>query len=179
MMTVLTILGGAMLARMFIRARMRRAWAGGHCHGGWGRFGGGCGRRFAGGRRGFPIDLSAPDGRDDGHRFDDLPRRGRADWGWQGWQRTGAAARPAVDVSGALELNPRQKELYDQVVGKARKTVPAAALAEALIAVGREPFGRDAIEVLVGPGELADDFEQLHHSLTAEQREKLREVTAS
>jgi hypothetical protein len=164
MMTLLTILGGAMLARFLIRARMRRMWAYGLGYGGCGRFR----------RRAFqPIDLSAPD------RFEELPRTTRREWRWQPWERNGAAARPALDVPSALELNERQKELYDQVMLKAAKHVPAAALAEALIAVGREPFGRDAIELLVGPGELADDFEQLHHSLTSEQRQKLREVTAA
>jgi hypothetical protein len=161
MTMLLGILGAAMLARFFTRARFRRAW-------GYGR----CGRYYA-----TPIDLGAPDG---DARFGGFPRFGRRGWRWERWPRDGAAARaPAVDVVTALELSARQKDLYDDVLSKAKKTLSAAALAEALIAVGREPFGRDAVEVLVGPGELVDDFEQLHYSLTPEQRAKLREVTSA
>jgi hypothetical protein len=160
MTMLLGVLGGIMIARILIRGRMRRAWA----HGGCRRFGG-------------PIDLGAPDRP---ARYGELPRFFRRGWRWQPWQPGSAAARaPAVDVATALELNGRQKELYDDVMARAKLRVSAAALAEVLIAVGREPFGRDAVELLVGPGDLADDFEQLHHSLTPEQREKLCQVTGA
>jgi hypothetical protein len=179
MLTLLAIVGGAMIARMFVRARLRHLWA----HGGGG---GGCGgRRFRrrwGRQGGGPIDLGAPDPY---RRVSETVGFDSYGWGWQKWQRRGPAAAAAalpraaapVGVPAALELSARQKALYDEVMLKARPRLPAHGLAEALIAVGREPFGRDAIEVLVGRGELADDFEQLHHSLTPEQREKLRQVT--
>jgi hypothetical protein len=183
MLTILAILSGAMLARMFVRARLRRLWAFGG-GGGCGRGGGGCGRfGRRGRRRSGPIDLGAPDPY---RQVSETVGFDNYGWGWQQWRRQGPAAtaalaKPAarVDVTTALELSARQKALYDEVLLKARAVLPAHGLAEALIAVGREPFGRDAVEVLVGHGELADDFEQLHHSLTPEQREKLRQVTGA
>jgi hypothetical protein len=172
----LGILGGMMIVRLVMRARMRHLWA----HAG----GGGCGRgRGRWGRRGGPIDLGAPDPY---LRVSESVGFDQHGWGWQRWRRQGPAAAAAlpkaatrVDVPATLELSPRQKALYDEVLLRAKTVLPAHGLAEALIAVGREPFGRDAIEVLVGRGELADDFEQLHHSLTTEQREKLRQVTGA
>jgi hypothetical protein len=82
-------------------------------------------------------------------------------------------------VATALDLNARQRELYDEVLARAKQALPVSTLAELLATVGREPFARPAVELIVGPGELADDLEQLHHSLTAEQRATLRQVTSA
>jgi hypothetical protein len=167
---ILVLLGVFFLARLFMRrARWRRL---GYC------YGYGCGRLR--GRRG-PIDLGAPDDDDDspGARFE--RRAARWTQRWERGQRivTPPPAPPVVDVAGALELNPRQRTLFDDVVAKAKGSLPAATLAEVLAAVGREPFQRDKVEDIVGPGDLADDLLQLHHSLTAEQRARLREVTSA
>src|SRR5579884_2695668 len=103
---VLFVIGLFLLARMFVRARMRRRWA---LAGG----GGGCGMRRCGGGA---IDLGAPDG--------ELGRRGArwAPWGrHRRWQREmRATQKQGVDVVGALELNQRQREIYDDTVGKAK-----------------------------------------------------------
>lgn len=149
---LLGVLGGLVATRLFMRARSRRAW------------GGGCGGRFARG----PIDLGAPEGN---------PHVGR--WGrrWRGF--AGPAARAPIELPGALELNARQKELYDDVVTKAKASLGAEALAEALAAVGREPFDRADVETVVQQKELVDDLEHLHHSLTPEQRARLRRVTSA
>ena len=179
-MTILFILSTILVAKMLFRWRMYHAWAhGGGCH---------RRRRFRGG----PIDLGAPD--------DDFPPRGgRFRRSWQRWQReadvpnprrnvaSGGAATvvrstaraPRQDVAGALELNQRQQQLFDEVMERARNWVEPANLADALAAVGQEPFDRAQVETLVGSVEISDDFEHFHHSLTAEQRAKLREVTAS
>jgi hypothetical protein len=166
---ILLMLGLFFLARLLIRrARCRRLGWAGH----------GCGRLH--GRRG-PIDLGAPDDDDSwgGSRFERRAQR----WA-QRWERGRRVAPtppapPVVDVAGALELNPRQRTLFDDVVVKAKGSVPVTTLAEVLAEVGREPFSREKVEGLVGPGDLADDLLQLHHSLTAEQRAKLREVTSA
>jgi hypothetical protein len=173
-MTILFILSTILVAKMLFRWRLHHAW-----------YGGGC-RRRRNFRRG-PIDLGAPD--------DDFPPRGgRFRRSWQRWQReadvpnlrrnvaagaaTGARA-PRRDVASALELNQRQQQLFDEVMERARNWVEPANLADALAAVGREPFDRAEVETLVGSVEISDDFEHFHHSLTAEQRAKLREVTAA
>ena len=52
-------------------------------------------------------------------------------------------------------------------------------LFRSLSIIARDPFERDAVEFLVGKGELADDLEHLHFSLTAEQRGKLRTVASA
>ncbi len=158
---ILFLLGGLLVAKLIFRARLRRA------------YGGGCG-----GRCGGPYDLGAPDrdGRDG--------RSGR--WGrhrhfarWvRRWQGAVPTPRPPVDFGATLELNDRQKELFDDVLAKAKGALPAGEVAETLSLLAREPFDRDAVELLVGRGELADDLEQLHHSLTPEQRGRLRDVTA-
>jgi hypothetical protein len=166
---LLWILGGFILARLIFRIRMRRlGW-----HGGCGgrRFG----RRF--GRLGYPIDLGAPD-EDDHPHFARWARRWRRDE-MQKARPEQPIQPPVVDVPGALELNQRQRELYDEVVDKARTAIPVESLAEALAIVGREPFDRSALGFLVANGELVDDFEHLHHSLTAEQRAKLRTVASA
>jgi hypothetical protein len=161
------VLGALIVSRLIFRARMRRLYGGG-C--GWG-FGGGCGRRrfFRG-----PIDLGAPDPE---------PPFGRWARRWRQWEARqaapAAAAKPVVDVAGSLELNQRQREIYDDVVARAKTSLPAPELAEALSILGREPFDRPALEFLIGEGDLADDLEHLHHSLTTEQRARLRDVTAA
>ena len=177
-MTILFILSTILVARMLFRWRLYHAWHGGGCH------------RRRNFRRG-PIDLGAPD--------DDFPPRGgRFRRSWQRWQReadapnlrrdvaAGAsivarstARSPRQDVAGALELNQRQQQLFDEVMERARNWVEPSNLADALAAVGHEPFDRARVETLVGSIEISDDFEHFHHSLTAEQRAKLREVTAS
>ena len=162
------VLFGLLGAFVVSRLVMRRRWR--HAHGG-----GGCGRF-----RGGPIDLGAPD---EERRFGGrLGRRfGRR---WQRWQRhqeeslAPVKAAP-IDVAGSLELNQRQREIFDEALGKARGRLDAPALAEALAVVGREPFARDEVEALVGPGELADDLEHLHFSLTTEQRARLRNVASA
>ena len=163
----------AFIVTRVIRFRMRRRWLR-HAYG-YGGFGG-CGH-FRGFRRG-PIDLGAPDVE---------PRFGRR---WSRWQRWGRwqdeAQAPATvrgaapkDVAGSLELNQRQRELFDDVVAKAKDKLAAPELAEAFSIIAREPFEREAVEFLVGKGELADDLEHLHFSLTAEQRTKLRSVASA
>jgi hypothetical protein len=157
------LLGAFVVSRLVLRRRWR------HAHGG-----GGCGRHFRGG----PIDLGAPDV-DRGGRFG--RRFGRR---WQRWQSERQDARamvkaPPVDVVGSLELNQRQRELFDEVVAKAKARLGASELADALAVVGQEPLERDSLESLVGKGELADDLEHLHFSLTAEQRAKLRAVASA
>ncbi len=166
---ILFLLGAFLVARLFVRMRMRR-WH--HHHGfrgcGYARFGG-------------PIDLGAPDV--DERRFPPWARSRR----FRRWQERQArdaggnvtAAAPVVDVPGELELNQRQRELYDEAVARAKASVGVAQLAEALAIVGREPFDRAALEFLVGKGEVADDLEHLHFSLTAEQRAKLRTVASA
>jgi hypothetical protein len=164
---ILLFVGIFLLARFAMRrARWRRM---GYAHGGCGRFHS---------RRG-PLDLGAPDeevaprrlGR---HRFSRWAQR------WERGQRVDApVAKQPVDVAGALELNPRQKSLFDDILAKAKGSLASATLAEALTEVAHEPFDRDRIEDIVGPGDLADDLLQLHHSLTPEQRAKLRQVTAA
>ncbi|MCA1665573.1 MAG: hypothetical protein LC659_15120, partial [Myxococcales bacterium] len=84
-----------------------------------------------------------------------------------------------VDLVGSLELNQRQRELFDDVVAKAKAKLGAAQLADALAIVGQEPLERDSLELAVGKGELADDLEHLHFSLTPEQRAKLRTVAGA
>ncbi|HEY2745209.1 MAG TPA: hypothetical protein VGL86_11320 [Polyangia bacterium] len=163
----------AFIVSRVIRFRMRRRWRHAYGYGG-----GGCGGRFGFRRRG-PIDLGAPDVE---------PRSGRR-WGrWQRWGRwhedaraTDGAVKAAAprDVAGSLELNQRQRELFDEVVTQAKDKLAAAELAEALSIIAREPFEREAVEFLVGKGELADDLEHLHFSLTAEQRQKLRSVASA
>ena len=159
------LLGAFVISRLVLRRRWRHAHAGG-----------GCGRRFRGG----PIDLGAPDEeRRFGGRFG--RRFGRR---WQRWQRAegngdAVVKAPPVDVVGSLELNQRQRELFEEVVGKAKGKLAVPELAEALGILGREPFDRDALEFLVGKGDLADDLEHLHFSLTAEQRAKLRTVASA
>jgi len=160
------VLFGLLGAFVVSRLIMRRRWRHAHGHGG-------CGRRFRGGG---PIDLGAPDqeGRH-GRRF------GRR---WQRWGQFRDEARaevkvPAVDVAGSLEMNQRQREIFDDVVTKAKTKLPAPELAEALGIIAREPFEREAVEFLVGKGELADDLEHLHFSLTPEQRAKLRSVASA
>ena len=151
------VLFGLLGAFVVSRLVMRRRWRHAHAHGGCARFGGG------------PIDLGAPD----------VERR----FGWRSrrrWRSDVRAAAPApIDVAGSLELNQRQREIFDDVVGKAKTKLGAPALADALAIVGREPFEREAVESLVGSGELADDLEQLHFSLTPEQRTKLRTVAGA
>jgi hypothetical protein len=153
---LLGVLGGLVAARLIMRARYRRAYGGG----------GGCGGRFARG----PMDLGAPER----HRHS-----GR--WGrrWGRWAGANDEARAPIDVAGSLELNARQKELYDEVVGKAKSALGVESLAEALAAVGREPFDRADVETIVQKPELVDELEHLHHSLTPEQRAKLRQVTSA
>lgn len=164
---LLSILGGFIISRLILRARMRRA------------YGGGCGR-FAG-----PLDLGAPDGGRRGDMFPPWGRRARHFRRWARWQADANQRQPPpqprapIDLVGALELNQRQRELYDDVLAKARQTLRAGDLAEALALAGREPFDRQALGFLVGGEELVDDFEHLHHSLTAEQRARLREVTSA
>ena len=160
------VLFGLLGAFVVSRLLMRRRWR--HAHGG-----GGCGhhRRFRGG----PIDLGAPDVERG------FGRRGRR---WARWQQrqqedSMVKAAPPVDVAGSLELNQRQRELFDEVVGKAKGKLATPELAEALGILGREPFDREALEFAVGKGELADDLEHLHFSLTAEQRAKLRSVASA
>jgi hypothetical protein len=187
-MTILFILSSIFVAKMLFRWRMHHAWA----HGG-----GGCARR----RQRGPIDLGAPDDDDGG------PGRGsRFHRKWERWQRnvdfaaatvaplarppratsagisgsvSGFGRAPRTDVASALELNQRQQEIYDEVMGRARNWVEPANLAEALAAVAREPYDRAEVESLVGSVDISDDFEHFHHSLTAEQREKLRQVTSA
>ena len=159
------VLFGLLGAFVISRVVMRRRWR--HAHGG------GCGRY-----RGGPIDLGAPDV-ERGGRFG--RRFGRR---WQRWQRDAGEAQamvkaPAVDVVGSLELNQRQRELFDDVVAKAKAKLGASELADALAIVGQEPLERDSLESLVGKGELADDLEHLHFSLTPEQRAKLRAVASA
>lgn len=149
------LLGAFVVSRVVMRRRFR------HAHGG-------CGRR------GGPIDLGAPDEAPRGGR---LGRRFGRRLGGR-WQRAQTAAAP-VDVVGSLELNQRQRELFDDVVAKAKARLGAAELADALAAVAEEPFARESVESLVGKGELADDLEHLHFSLTPEQRARLRDVAGA
>jgi len=145
------LLGAFVVSRV-----MRRRWRHAYAHGGCARF------------RGVPIDLGAPD----------VERR----FGWRSrrrWRADMRAAAAPVDLAGSLELNQRQREIFDDVVAKAKTKLGAPELAEALAIVGREPFEREAVESLVGKGELADDLEQLHFSLTPEQRGKLRTVASA
>ncbi|MCU1276940.1 MAG: hypothetical protein JWM53_486 [bacterium] len=160
------VLFGLFGAFVISRLLMRRRWR--HAHGG------GCGRRFGGGG---PIDLGAPD---EERRFGRFGRR------WQRRQRSQTydegrveVKAPPIDVVGALELNQRQRELFDEAMGKAKVRLAAPELAEALGIIGREPFDRQALEFLVGKGELADDLEHLHFSLTPEQRGRLRSVASA
>ena len=86
---------------------------------------------------------------------------------------------PPADVAGSLELNQRQRELFDDVVAKAKAKLAPPSWPRRSRIIGREPFERDALEFLVGKGELADDLEHLHFSLTPEQRAKLRAVASA
>jgi hypothetical protein len=93
--------------------------------------------------------------------------------------------RPGNDIAESLalntrqlELNTRQKELFDEVVNKLEEKLSGGSIDAVLRAVANEPLDRGAIEELAGTGELADDLEQLHYSLTAEQRAKLQQLTA-
>lgn len=187
-MTILFILSSIFVAKMLFRWRMHHAWA----------HGGGCARRR---HHNFgPIDLGAPDDDDGGSGHGSRFHRK-----WERWQRnldfaaatvaplarppratsagvtsvSGFARAPRTDVASALELNQRQQEIYEEVMGRARNWVEPTNLAEALAAVGREPYDRAEVESLVGSVEISDDFEHFHHSLTAEQRAKLREVTSA
>src|SRR5690242_15400133 len=101
------VLFGLLGAFVVSRLIMRRRWR--HAHGY-----GGCGRRFRGG----PIDLGAPDREP---RFPPWGRGARFRR-WQRWQNESQQAQvtPAVDVAGSLELNQRQREIFDDVVGKAK-----------------------------------------------------------
>jgi hypothetical protein len=167
------VVAALIVSRLMFRLRMRRYYGRRAC-------GGGCGSW----RHGGPVDLGAPDG------FDAWDRHGRhhrqfARWARR-WRReeafapaTPPVATRTVDVVGALELNQRQREIYDEVIVSAKTRLAAPELAEALSILAREPFDRPALEFLVGKSELADDFEHLHHSLTAEQRAKLRDVTTA
>lgn len=153
---LLGLLAAFVVSRLVFRARMRR-------HG----YGGGCGmRRF---HRGGPIDLGAPE------RHRHFGRWGRR---WRNWGEDFEARKP-VDVKGSLELNQRQQELYDEVVARAKASLDVESLAEAIAAVGKEPFDRAEVEAIVHKVELVDDLEHLHHSLTPEQRARLRQVTAA
>jgi hypothetical protein len=162
------LLGAFIVSRLILR---RRRWR--HAYG----YGGGCGRRFRGG----PIDLGAPDANDNQRRFPPWGRHARRFRRWQRWQDEMHAEPkvPAVDVPGSLEMNQRQREIFDDVVTKAKTKLQAPELAEAFSIIGREPFEREAVEFLVGKGELADDLEHLHFSLTPEQRAKLRSVASA
>jgi hypothetical protein len=164
---VLFGLFAAFVVSRIFRARMRRRWGWAHGHGGCHRF-----RHHF--RRG-PIDLGAPDVEP---RF---PRWGRWQrWGsWREDARAPMKSAAPTDVAGSLELNQRQREIFDDVVTRAKNTLAAPELAEALGIIGREPYARDAVEFLVGKGELADDLEHLHFSLTPEQRTKLRTVVSA
>ena len=158
------LLGAFIVARLIRRRRWRHAYG----------YGGGCGRHFRGG----PIDLGAPDSE---RRFPPWGRRARLRR-WQRWQndqQAQAQVTPTVDVAGSLEMNQRQREIFDDVVTKAKTKLAAPELAEALGIIGREPYEREAVEFLVGKGELADDLEHLHFSLTPEQRAKLRSVASA
>jgi hypothetical protein len=162
------VLFGLLGAFVVSRLVMRRRWR--HAHGG-----GGCGRF-----RGGPIDLGAPDEERRGGRFG--RHFGRRWQRWQRWQdnaRGEARAAAPVDVVGSLELNQRQRELFDEALAKAKVKLAAPELAEALAIIGRVPFDREAVEFLAGKGELADDLEHLHFSLTPEQRAKLRTVASA
>ncbi len=158
---LLGLLGAFVVSRLVLRRRWRHA----HGYGGCGRF------------RGGPIDLGAPDEERRFGRFG-----GRFGRRWRRWQdevRAPASAAPPVDVAGSLELNQRQREIFDDVITRAKTKLAAPELAEALAIIGREPYERDAVEFLVGKGELADDLEQLHFSLTPEQRARLRAVASA
>jgi hypothetical protein len=161
------LLAAFVVTRIIFRARMRRAYG----------YGGGCGRfaRFGHG----PIILGGLDAPAGHAHFGRWARRWHRWHGARPQDRQGSDTRVPVDVRGALELNARQQELFDDVVGKAKAAVDVGALAEALAAVGREPFDRAMVEAIVHKVELVDDFEQLHHSLTPEQRAQLRDVTAA
>ena len=163
------VLFGLLGAFVVSRLIMRRRWR--HAHGY-----GGCGRRFRGG----PMVLGGLD--EERRHFPPWGRAARRWRRWQRWQDEGSAeakATPTVDVAGSLELNQRQREIFDEVVVKAKTKLAAPELAEAFSILGREPFEREAVEFLVGKGELADDLEHLHFSLTAEQRAKLRTVASA
>src|SRR5262249_36872309 len=86
---------------------------------------------------------------------------------------------PRVDVVGSLELNQRQREIYDDVVARANGQLAAPELAEALSILGREPFDRAAPDSPHGRGDLADAFEPLPHTFTPGQRAKLRDVASA
>jgi len=158
------LLGAFIVSRLILR---RRRWRHAYGHGG-------CGRRFRSG----PIVLG---GLDEGRHFPPWGRRARRFRRWQRWQdeAQASAAVPSVDVAGSLEMNQRQREIFDDVVAKAKTKLAAPELAEAFSIIGREPFEREAVEFLVGKGELADDLEHLHFSLTPEQRAKLRSVASA
>ncbi|HWE27401.1 MAG TPA: hypothetical protein VHB97_05330, partial [Polyangia bacterium] len=110
---------------------MRRRWR--HAHGG-----GGCGRF-----RGGPIDLGAPDEERRGGRFG--RHFGRRWQRWQRWQdnaRGEARAAAPVDVVGSLELNQRQRELFDEalaalaITDRDRRAARLFVVAAKLVATG-------------------------------------------
>jgi hypothetical protein len=88
---------------------------------------------------------------------------------------------PAVKLStliGALELNARQKEEFDEVLKSVKTSVGAdnleawPGLGPALRVVGGDSFDRERLDGL--PPEAIDGFEHLHNILTPEQRDQLR-----
>lgn len=149
---LLALLGGFILSRLI--RHHRRRWAG-------------CGHGCGG-----PIDLGAPDT----HRF---RRHPYARWSRRFRTEAAPARSVPVDLAGALELNQRQRELFDEVMAKARPLLSVEELAETLAAVGREPFDRATVEATVHSQDLVDDLEHLHHSLLPEQRARLRAVTSA
>ena len=129
--------------------------------------------------RGGPIDLGAPDGERRFPLWSSLRRVAGSGGSAARMNRSAQVRRRRVDVAARCEMNQRQREIFDDVVGKAKTKLQAPELAEALGIIGREPFEREAVEFLVGKGELADDLEHLHFSLTPEQRAKLRNVASA
>ncbi len=174
---LLFLLGLFMMARLFARVR-RRGMAflgcGGGCHGRHFRL---FGRRRW---RHVPVDLGAPD--EEWHARQHMRRASRWAQRWEHGQRVTApvpAAPPVTDLSRSLDLNARQRALFEDIVAKANGSVAKSVLAQALAEVAREPFAIEDVEVLDGRGDLADDLLQLHHSLTPEQRARLREATGA
>jgi hypothetical protein len=178
----LWFLGGFLLVRLWIGIRLRRAWMGvgrhGHprffSHHAWHwhplfmmRW-----MRHTERAHGHPFGhwFVHPFGHRFAHRF--APPYG-APFVWtRGNGGTAVAPAPAIDFAALLELNPRQREIFEEVTR--RTSLRPAELAEAMSIVGREPFDRRALEFLTGEAELVDELEYLHDSLTAEQRARLR-----
>ena len=132
-------------------------------------------RRFRGG----PIDLGAPD----------VERAAVASVvAWRRWQtvaapwrrRRGAVVKAPARRRGRLARAQSAaartvRRRRGQGEGEARRrSWPRRSRI-----IAREPFEREALEFLVGKGELADDLEHLHFSLTPEQRAKLRAVASA